>query len=581
MSLPNYQPEGTILFGSVPWNDSYRHVRLYGSLDEQYNDITSMMRRSSSNYVYIGRNRRLKVDIEADKLYHMNYCMYRNDSLTDGYIYCFITDVEYVNDHTSEITLETDIFQTYMFGVDWTIPPCFIERETVPSESPKYLLTQEPDFNLVYEVTDQEETLFTPGGVVIMTSMMPHQNSNLIEDILNPMGWYASPGSISYYKGVAMGAGYYYIPYVHDGTHVVTERIETILNGLTSAGAIDAVASVFVIPSFESRGSEGWIETPQMQDAHLTARSSTLTIPDNEYSGYTPSNSKLSYYPYSYVKLTDFNGSTSELRYELLDSDKIDIKYSVNPSCKALVSVRSYMGVEDNLEAGIVTTCGAQCSWNNDAYQSWLGRSSLSLELGAAAAGVALAGLTGGSSLSLAATNLGEAAALDAAGYSAMGGIAMREAGKNVAKWGGKAALGAGAYAANQFASNYKQPTVMRGSAESDLMWMSGEQGVRVQRIQVRSEIAEQIDQFFKQFGYAVERVEPINITSRPYWNYVKTSASTPKSTNVNSGNEAPFTRGRGTPAGVLSVIQKCFDNGITFWHTTSGFGDMSLDNSL
>ena len=148
MALPNYSPSGKILFGSVPWDSGYSNVRLYTSLEEQYNDIATRMTLSSDNYTYIGRNRRLKVAIEADRLYHCNYCMYRNESLTDGYIYCFVSDVKYINDHTSEITLDTDVFQTDLYGVDWQIPACFIERETTPSEDSKYMYSQEPSFTM-------------------------------------------------------------------------------------------------------------------------------------------------------------------------------------------------------------------------------------------------------------------------------------------------------------------------------------------------------------------------------------------------------------------------------------------------
>ena len=148
MSLPNYSPQGIIRLGCVPWNSSYTHIRYYGSLDEQLSDIASMCTIATMDYVYIGRNRTIKVDMEADRLYHVNYMMYRNPSITNRWIYCFITDVKYINDHTTELAIETDIFQTYLYGVDWTLPACMIERAHSATESERLMVTPEPDFPL-------------------------------------------------------------------------------------------------------------------------------------------------------------------------------------------------------------------------------------------------------------------------------------------------------------------------------------------------------------------------------------------------------------------------------------------------
>ena len=139
----------------------------------------------------------------------------------------------------------------------------------------------------------------------------------------------------------------------------------------------------------------------------------------------------------------------------------------------------------------------------------------------------------------------------------------------------GAAALGA------QMVGASKAPTTTRGQLNSDPMVMTGTQGVWAERVQVKAEIAQQIDQFFDRWGYAVERIESVNITSRPSWNYVKTQGAAPKSTNMAAGTSAPFSRGRGTPADALSIIRQAFDSGVTFWHTTGNFGDYQQGNSL
>lgn len=187
MSLPNYSPSGQILFGSVPWDNGYTNVRLYTNLSDQYSDISSRMTLSSSNYKYIGRNRTLKVNIEADRLYHCNYCMYKNNSLTDGWIYCFITDVQYDNDHTTIVTLETDVFQTYLYNVDWSIPACYVDRETVADDSnDASLYTDEADFSLPYIITAENHKLFNMHSIFILSTNRFEQSDSAIDHYKKP-----------------------------------------------------------------------------------------------------------------------------------------------------------------------------------------------------------------------------------------------------------------------------------------------------------------------------------------------------------------------------------------------------------
>lgn len=601
MALPNYAPQGVIRLGCVPWSGDYSNVRLYPDLASQASDIAEMMTVETSGYTYVARNRRLKVSIEADRLYHVNYCMYRNASLGDGWIYCFVTDVRYVNDSTTELAIETDVFQTYLMGVDWSMPPCFIERETVPSNDDRYLLTPEPSVTMPYVCTREEFLKFGIGGFGVITCSEPQENETLVDAILNPEGYYASPIKSSVVKGTVRGSNVYYIPleWAFDPAagerHINTFWLDWMFKGLNKAGSIDSVSSVFTIPDFGYPGEfRGANETSSLPDERSDwQRQMQVPVRGIDIDGYEPHNLKLFYYPYTFVRMSDGNGSVSELRYEFLDSDKINIKYEADSSCQALVVPEKYAGVPYDMDSGFVTNCGSQGSWANNAYQNWVAQNAGTLIAGAV--GIAAMGVTGGTSL--AAAN----AALDAAA------IGARHFAHNTAKhmahripshaleetvgYGnmmfdrGESMLGrAGAAAvagAGGLVNAYKQPNASRGAASYNVMHMLGVQGVRLQRIQVKAEVAQQIDMFFDRWGYAVERIEDVNVTSRPSWNYVKTGGCAPRSANVGSTASAPFSRGRGTPADALSAIKSAFDSGITFWHTTEGFGDYSLANNL
>ena len=285
------------------------------------------------------------------------------------------------------------------------------------------------------------------------------------------------------------------------------------------------------------------------------------------------------YYPYNFMRLCDYNGSSTELRYELMGGTNIDVFYTPSPSCKAFVAPRTYMGKE-GFDVGFVTDCGGLGSWVNDAYKNWLAQNSGTSML--TIAGVALAGAAGMTGIAAANSAL-SAGARTVAGGTAYTGASLAAAESSYVK--GAAALGLGAQQAAglgaQAINASHQPSLTRGQADLNLMFTTGLQGVYAERVCVRAEIAKQIDEFFDRWGYEVDRVKPVDITSRPSWNYVKTQGAAPRSANVAAGTSAPFSRGRGTPAEALDIIRSRFDAGVTFWHTTSGFGDFSLGNGV
>lgn len=592
MSLPNYSPSGAISFGAVPWGASYSDVRLYSSLSEQHADIASMMTVTSTDYAYIGRNRRIKVAIEADRLYHVNYCMYRNESLTDGWIYCFVTDVRYVNDNTTEVTIETDVFQTYLYGTDWTMPACFVNRETTASEDESTMLTSEPDFPLTYVVSHIDYDWFRCGGYMAMSAADVKVDQSAAIPFINPLGMYTSSAGMTFTNSVPEGAALCFYPI--ETTSGGSESLETFCGNMTAAGGSSSIVAIFAIPDFAAEGLEpGWQKDWTTQGhayeyKHVLEHGGKGTWVGTLDDGYVPRNKKLLYYPYNFCRLTDMNGSYSELRYELMDNNKIVLKYALSPQCKALAYPLGYRGAY-GFEEGIVVDCGALGSWNNDAMTTWMVQNAGRIELGAV---MTIAGLAGGTAIADA-VSAGVAASNVAAGE--LGGSFLENAASNA--WGvykgveslnGATLSGAQVDALKGAAGTIGEigqvqflPKTARGQCDINLRWATGMQGIAAVRTSVKREVAAQIDQYFDMFGYTVDRVKEMELFSRPSWNYVKTVGCTPRSANVGSDSTAPFSRGRGTPASALAVIKRAFDSGITMWHTTSGFGNHLLDNTL
>lgn len=87
--------------------------------------------------------------------------------------------------------------------------------------------------------------------------------------------------------------------------------------------------------------------------------------------------------------------------------------------------------------------------------------------------------------------------------------------------------------------------------------------GIYVIGKSIRSEYVTQLTNYFKMFGYKVNKLEVPNTKSRQYYNYIKTVDA-----NI-VGN---------IPSNDLNTIKGIFDKGVTIWHT-SNVGDYSVNN--
>ena len=87
--------------------------------------------------------------------------------------------------------------------------------------------------------------------------------------------------------------------------------------------------------------------------------------------------------------------------------------------------------------------------------------------------------------------------------------------------------------------------------------------GIYVIGKSIRGEYVTQLTNYFKMFGYKVNKLEVPNTKSRQYYNYIKTVDA-----NI-VGN---------IPSNDLNTIKGIFDKGVTIWHT-SNVGDYSVNN--
>ena len=101
--------------------------------DEQYDYFNSLESISVDNFTYQRKDFTIRYGACIDDILEYNYVMYQNEAYSDKWFYAFITDMKWLNDHTTEITIKTDTFQTWQF--DFNFKDSFVEREHVNNDT--------------------------------------------------------------------------------------------------------------------------------------------------------------------------------------------------------------------------------------------------------------------------------------------------------------------------------------------------------------------------------------------------------------------------------------------------------------
>jgi hypothetical protein len=99
----------------------------FASLNDQQAYFNNHLLFVYDEFSFQRKDNAVKVPENMDALWAANYCMYNNQVLPNKWFYAFITRMEYLNENTTLLYLETDVFQTWLF--DYTFLASFVERE--------------------------------------------------------------------------------------------------------------------------------------------------------------------------------------------------------------------------------------------------------------------------------------------------------------------------------------------------------------------------------------------------------------------------------------------------------------------
>lgn len=568
-------PQSDIILLKSPLEATDTNQLTFASATAQYNYFYGLPKLEIDGATYQRKDNTIRFPAEFDTVLPYNYVMYRNDAYSNKWFYAFITDIQYINDNMTSVTIKTDVFQTWQFQFQYK--PCFIEREHTNDDTvgantiPEGLETGPFIHN-----GNASDHIY--GGFANTVTIIGVTDDSVYQPDF--------PAGISVikniYNGVSSGLTYYAIKHDSAYSHKLKEFIDGYQNATPSK--IDAIYSIFEVPKstefllnmLETSTDSGFFYVlgnvlPYDLSNITTSRPATVD-------GYTPKNNKVLTAPYNYFYVSNNAGSDVDYRYEDFStpsSIKFKVKFAVCPGTSVKCVPTNYLGStaeKDNYNASVTGGKLPTCSWTSDAYTNWLTQNALNIESGmiggflsTAIGGVsAIAGLGGLAGVSLTA---GLANVMMSDNDDAKKGVGVLGGLLGGGLLGMKSGYDQMRELENQAYQHRCIPPQAKGDINSgDVTYADGKAGFTVHRMCIKAEYARCIDEYFSVYGYKTLRMKTPNITGRTNWNYVKT---------VSAYVEGDI------PQADLTEFMGMLDKGITFWHNPTTFMDYSQSNAI
>ena len=534
---------------AVPLEKDYVHTLHFESAADQQTYFQSRIRKSYTDFSYQRKDGVIRIPEHIDDLIAAgcNYVMYQNAAYSNRWFYAFIENMEYINDGRTDVKIQTDCMQTWMFDI--TVHPSFVEREHAASD----------------ELGDHtiDEGLETGEYVVNNIKRFTYgSNLSIVLGVTKQPEGERIGGTL--YHGVYSGMLYYAF------NHNAANAIDDFLGQYDSEGVGDSIACMFFAPDVLAADPEtGIVESGTRIKGSAAPHAVVINKPyertdlewdaqfDQQFSttnidGYVPRNKKLMCYPYRYLLVSNNAGTAVPYKFEKFYIESEDgIKTIKEPTfavygvltvgCSVRMLPLCYNGMlSENEDEGINMGKFPVLNWTSDAFTNWLTQNSVNIATQViTGTGQILAGA------GLVATGAGS---LIGAG-SVAGGIATIT--------GAVAQIHQQSFAPNQLKGNINSGDVTAARMKNTFFFST---------MSVKKEIAAIIDEYFDMYGYKCHRVKiPEKAHRAAYW-YTKTIDA-----NI-TGN---------IPQGDLQVIKDCYNRGITFWRNIARFKDYSVANGI
>lgn len=123
------EPQTELRLLKLPFTIDNKNQLTFSNKASQSSYFLSLPHLEIEDISYQRKDSIIRYPAHIDSIIEYNYCMYKNDNYSDKWFYAFIVGMKYLNDGNTEISIQTDVFQTWQFDI--TFKESFIEREMI------------------------------------------------------------------------------------------------------------------------------------------------------------------------------------------------------------------------------------------------------------------------------------------------------------------------------------------------------------------------------------------------------------------------------------------------------------------
>ena len=508
----------------APLENDYKHTFYFPNISAQESYFKSITKFMDADFSYQRKDGFIRYHRDYDEIIAKgcNYVMYRNTAKSSKWYYAFITKIEYVSDGKTNIYIETDVLQTWLF--DYEVLPSFIEREHTNNDA--------VGANTVPEGLETGEYIINSNGVDIFDDRLAAMDGEKMIVIAVSENSNGEPVTGKYYGGAYSGLKYIPCSTVAAAENIIKSYDE---------GKAEAIQCIFMAPSMlvSIDAGTGEIINSELPVSYEKSIGNAPTVID----GYTPKNKKLLTYPYTYLYVSNNQGSAAIYHNEKFykgGARKFTVFGVLTPGCSVHIAPYEYNNTQVNWDEGINLGKYPVCNWTSDVYTNWLTQNGITL------------------------------------GMQAIGGLGAIAGGIGAIMTGAGAAVGVGAIAGGvgaiagvlgQTTQRDIIPHQAHGNTNCGDVTFAGKLNTfSLKDMCIKAEYARIIDDYFSMFGYKTNRVKrPHKAHRAEYW-YTKTI-------DVNIDGMIPMED--------MKKIKECYNAGLTFWRTPANIQNYSLNNSI
>ena len=463
-------PDSEIRLLKVPLELDNKNQLTFASKQAQYNYFNSLPKIIADNCTYQRKDSIVRFPAHIDSILTYNYCMYQNEHYSDKWFYCFITDKKYINDNMTELTIKTDVFQTWQFDLQYK--RCFVEREHV-SDDTIGIHTVPENLEIGDYVQNNVQTFsFTDYCFLIQVQKFYHTTTVVLATNLG---------------GIPQAGGFYLCDTFSEVADIIDEY-----NNPSNGVSIDNITNIWIVP-------KRCVNYSNVDEYNRWGGQSSPIVETLSFSkiisldGYVPKNKKLLTYPYIALVMSNNNGTSNTLRIEEFSSAGCQFEIvsvpTVGGSIKCAPKYYKNHGSGGHEEEKIIAGKFPTLSWSADAYTNWLTQNGVNIAVGLATdIGMGIGGLLAGDVQTGLSGLLGT--------VKTLAQVEQQKTAPNTAKGNTNAGDVATANYTNHF---------------------------YFYQISIKNEYAKIVDDFFSMYGYKVNSVKVPNVTGRSNWNFVKT----------------------------------------------------------